>query len=122
MIYIKCVWDWADSLNILLIFVSSALAAFAFIRSLQGALYSAVLESIIIEIIDIIQRTQMDTTRIILLVISWQPANSSYPPYHQTPFVASVWKVKPTTTTLIIFETYWLLSRPSTFFGKLAMV
>jgi hypothetical protein len=83
--------DWDDSLNILLIFVSTHLEpielATLTLRS-QAALYSAVLTAFIIESMKLLQEDNTDTTRQILLVITRQLANSSTPAFIPSTFEA----------------------------------
>ncbi|PVG03070.1 hypothetical protein CPB86DRAFT_493291 [Serendipita vermifera] len=66
--------DWNDSLNTLLIFT---------------ALYSAVLTAFIVESMKLLEEDPTETTRDILLVVSRQLANNSFPPFepvvYQTP-------------------------------------
>ncbi|PVF92405.1 hypothetical protein CPB86DRAFT_877906 [Serendipita vermifera] len=61
--------DWNDSLNTLLIFT---------------ALYSAVLTAFIIESMKLLEEDPAKTTRDILLVLSRQLANGSFPPFEPT--------------------------------------
>ncbi|PVF96430.1 hypothetical protein CPB86DRAFT_709180, partial [Serendipita vermifera] len=63
--------DWNDSLNTLLIFT---------------ALYSAVLTAFIIESMKLLEEDAAETTRDILLVLSRQLANSSFPPFEPTTY------------------------------------
>ncbi|PVG03065.1 hypothetical protein CPB86DRAFT_869978 [Serendipita vermifera] len=63
--------DWNDSLNTLLIFT---------------ALYSAVLTAFIIEIMKLLEEDPAETTRDILLIISRQLANSSFPAFERTAY------------------------------------
>ncbi|PVF92409.1 hypothetical protein CPB86DRAFT_791186 [Serendipita vermifera] len=71
--------DWNDSLNTLLIFT---------------ALYSAILTAFIIESMKLLEEDPAETTRDILLILSRQLANSSFPPFepitYQTPQYAIV--------------------------------
>ncbi|PVF97759.1 hypothetical protein CPB86DRAFT_734365, partial [Serendipita vermifera] len=71
--------DWNDSLNTLLIFT---------------ALYSAVLTAFIIESMKLLEEDPAETTRDILLIVSRQLANSSFPAFeptaHETPPFAIV--------------------------------
>ncbi|PVF97754.1 hypothetical protein CPB86DRAFT_734344, partial [Serendipita vermifera] len=63
--------DWNDSLNTLLIFT---------------ALYSAVLTAFIIESMKLLEENPVDTTRDILLVVSRQLANGSFPAFEPTAY------------------------------------
>ncbi|PVF97757.1 hypothetical protein CPB86DRAFT_734357 [Serendipita vermifera] len=63
--------DWNDSLNTLLIFT---------------ALYSAVLTAFIIESMKLLEEDPAETTRDILLIISRQLANSSFPAFEPTAY------------------------------------
>ncbi|PVF91190.1 hypothetical protein CPB86DRAFT_820683 [Serendipita vermifera] len=63
--------DWNDSLNTLLIFT---------------ALYSAVLTAFIIESMKLLEEDPAETTRDILLIVSRQLANSSFPAFEPTPY------------------------------------
>ncbi|PVF97747.1 hypothetical protein CPB86DRAFT_826271 [Serendipita vermifera] len=63
--------DWNDTLNTLLIFT---------------ALYSAVLTAFIIESMKLLEEDPAETTRDILLIISRQLANSSFPAFEPTPY------------------------------------
>ncbi|PVG03069.1 hypothetical protein CPB86DRAFT_811182 [Serendipita vermifera] len=63
--------DWNDSLNTLLIFT---------------ALYSAVLTAFIIESMKLLQENPAETTRDILVIVSRQLANSSFPPFEPTAY------------------------------------
>ncbi|PVF96428.1 hypothetical protein CPB86DRAFT_512391 [Serendipita vermifera] len=63
--------DWNDSLNTLLIFT---------------ALYSAVLTAFIIESMKLLEEDPAETTRDILLTLSRQLANSSFPPFEPTAY------------------------------------
>ncbi|PVF97763.1 hypothetical protein CPB86DRAFT_873943 [Serendipita vermifera] len=63
--------DWNDSLNTLLIFT---------------ALYSAVLTAFIIESMKLLEEDPAETTRDILLIISRQLANSSFPAFEPTTY------------------------------------
>ncbi|PVF92406.1 hypothetical protein CPB86DRAFT_877907 [Serendipita vermifera] len=63
--------DWNDSLNTLLIFT---------------ALYSAVLTAFIIESMKLLEEDPVETTRDILIVVSRQLANSSFPPFEPTSY------------------------------------
>ncbi|PVF96427.1 hypothetical protein CPB86DRAFT_762266 [Serendipita vermifera] len=63
--------DWNDSLNTLLIFT---------------ALYSAVLTAFIIESMKLLEEDPAETTRDILLIVSRQLANSSFPPFEPTAY------------------------------------
>ncbi|PVF96426.1 hypothetical protein CPB86DRAFT_874976 [Serendipita vermifera] len=63
--------DWNDNLNTLLIFT---------------ALYSAVLTAFIIESMKLLEENATETTRDILLVVSRQLANSSFPPFEPTAY------------------------------------
>ncbi|PVF91767.1 hypothetical protein CPB86DRAFT_878328 [Serendipita vermifera] len=71
--------DWSDGLNTLLIF---------------AALYSAVLTAFIIESMKLLQENSTDTTRDILLVITKQLANTSTPPFEQTPFAVQSFAIR----------------------------
>ncbi|PVF97761.1 hypothetical protein CPB86DRAFT_759745 [Serendipita vermifera] len=63
--------DWNDSLNTLLIFT---------------ALYSAVLTAFIIESMKLLEEDPAETTRDILLIVSRQLANSSFPAFEPTAY------------------------------------
>ncbi|PVF97760.1 hypothetical protein CPB86DRAFT_873940 [Serendipita vermifera] len=63
--------DWNDILNTLLIFT---------------ALYSTVLTAFIIESMKLLEEDPAETTRDILLMVSRQLANSSFPAYEPTPY------------------------------------
>ncbi|PVF92408.1 hypothetical protein CPB86DRAFT_877909 [Serendipita vermifera] len=63
--------DWNDSLNTLLIFT---------------ALYSAVLTAFIVESMKLLEEDPAETTRDILLILSRQLANSSFPPFEPTAY------------------------------------
>ncbi|PVG03066.1 hypothetical protein CPB86DRAFT_869979 [Serendipita vermifera] len=65
--------DWSDNLNTLLIFT---------------ALYSAVLTAFIIESMKLLEEDPAETTRDILLVVSRQLANSSFPAFEPTTYEA----------------------------------
>ncbi|PVF97762.1 hypothetical protein CPB86DRAFT_413646 [Serendipita vermifera] len=65
--------DWNDSLNTLLIFT---------------ALYSAVLTAFIIESMKLLEEDPAETTRDILLIVSRQLANSSFPAFEPSPYEA----------------------------------